>query len=231
MLREVSFTVSPPDDPVVEFLRENPETTHSSYSISVGGDIAWQVNVVRGEADVLQRYVKDVIPEPGPLRIRAKVIARGREEVAYFLTWRRPRKEGVVSVPHLVLDAIGPEFLLFSGTSAEGRNYRLYVAPNLNLRPLHTALKRAWGSDVRIDAVRESGLPGRGIELTELQEKVMKAAVEEGYYEIPHRLGLAGLSRRLRLPVSTVSYNLRRAEGAILKERYAQRYPARRGKR
>jgi hypothetical protein len=231
VLREVTFTVSPDDDPVVTFLREHPDSTHTSYSISVSGDVAWQVNVFHGDPEAVKRYVRDVIPDPGPLKVEATVFSSGREEVAYFLTWRRPRRGRAVSVPHLVLDALGPGFMLYSETNTEGRNYRLYVTPTMNLRPLHKALRDGLGTSVRVDAVRESGLPGRGAELTELQEKVLRTAVDEGYYEIPHRLGLAGLAKRLKIPVSTVSYNLRRAEAAILEERHKQRYPGRRRRR
>ncbi|HKZ47264.1 MAG TPA: helix-turn-helix domain-containing protein [Thermoplasmata archaeon] len=223
-MREIAFSVALTGDPVVEFLRKR-EGSHSSYSISVSGDVAWQVNVFRGDARSVEAFVRDVAPDPGPLQVTTKVIQRGREEVAYFMTWRRPPEGAAVSIPHLVLDAIGPAFLLFSETTAAGRDYRLYVAEATDLRPLHRALRSALGTGARVAAVRPSALPGRGVELTPLQERVLREAVSAGYYEMPHRLGLAQLAKRLGLPVSTVAYNLRRAESAVIMERHRQKYP------
>ena len=222
-MREVAFSVLLRGDPVAAFLAAHPGSSHASYSISVGGNIAWQTNVFRGEPKSVERFVREVIPNPGPLRVDARVIQRGREEVAYFMTWKRSKT--VVSVPHLILDAIGEGFLLFSETNPASRDYRLYVAETTDLRPLHQALREAFGHEVRVAAVRMSPLPGRGVELTPLQERVLREAVVQGYYDIPHRVGLKDIARRLGLPVSTVAYNLRRAEGAVILERHRQRAP------
>jgi len=227
-MREVAFDVTLADDPVVAFLATHADGAHGSHAISVGADLAWQVNVFRGEARTVAAFARDVITDPGPLRVAAKVIERGREEVAYFLTWRRPRTGVGVSVPHLVLDAVGPAFLLSSETTATGRSYRLYVAEGTDLKPLHAALRRSLGTSVRIASVRPSALPGRGLELTPLQERALRTAVDMGYYEMPHRVGLKDLGKRLGLPVSTVAYNLRRAESAVILERHRQKYPGRR---
>ena len=226
-MREVAFDVTLTGDPVVAFLAAHPECAHASHAISVGADVAWQVNVFRGEAKAVAAFAKDVIPDPGPLRVAAKVIERGREEVAYFLTWKRPRAGAPASIPHLVLDAVGPAFLLSSETTAIGRSYRLYVAEGTDLKPLHGALRRSLGASIRIASVRPSALPGRGLELTPLQERALRTAVDMGYYELPHRVGLKDLARRLGLPVSTVAYNLRRAESAVILERHRQKYAAR----
>jgi len=225
-MREVAFTVALSGDPVAEFLAVHGGA-QASYSISVSGDIAWQTNVYRGEPKAVDRFVREVIPDPGPLKVEARVIERGQEEVAYFMRWRRPRSGGPVSVPHLALAAVGEAHLLYSETSPEARHYRLYVSEGTDLRPLHKALRTQLGTRVTVAAVRPSPLPGRAVQLTPLQEKVLREAVARGYYAIPHRVGLKELAKRLGIPMSTVAYNLRRAESAVILERDRQKYPGR----
>ena len=52
--------------------------------------------------------------------------------------------------------------------------------------------------------------------LTPKQERVLKSALELGYYEYPKRISTEGLSKALHLAPSTISEMLRRAERRII---------------
>ena len=62
--------------------------------------------------------------------------------------------------------------------------------------------------------------------LTDRQRKVIGAAYSLGFYEIPRRIDLSGLSRALGLARATVDVHLRRAESELVTEALAGARPS-----
>jgi predicted DNA binding protein len=54
--------------------------------------------------------------------------------------------------------------------------------------------------------------------LTELQEKIMKSAIELGFYDLPRKITIKKLASRLNLAPSTLAEHLRKAEERIVKD-------------
>lgn len=54
--------------------------------------------------------------------------------------------------------------------------------------------------------------------LTERQRRLLLAAYEEGYYEVPRKINSEELARKLKLDKSTVVEHLRKAEGRLLRQ-------------
>ncbi|MFB6071505.1 MAG: helix-turn-helix domain-containing protein [Halobacterium sp.] len=75
--------------------------------------------------------------------------------------------------------------------------------------------------DVTVEDKREvsapnPGAPGvAGVDLTARQDAVLRAAVEDGYYDLPRGTTTAELAGRFGLARSTLEEHLRRAEGKV----------------
>ena len=54
--------------------------------------------------------------------------------------------------------------------------------------------------------------------LTQKQEFFIKKAVELGFYDIPRKINVEKLARRLNISPSTLAEHLRKAEGKIVKD-------------
>lgn len=76
-------------------------------------------------------------------------------------------------------------------------------------RGLHLELEHV--SDYR------PGQPGLYGQLTAAQQRVLRAAIEHGYYEDPRAIGYRGLAEELGLSPTTVGEHLRKAEAAIVR--------------
>ena len=53
--------------------------------------------------------------------------------------------------------------------------------------------------------------------MTSLQQKALKLAQEEGYYEFPRKIELKDLAKRMKISLSTYREHLRKAEKSVLK--------------
>lgn len=95
------------------------------------------------------------------------------------------------------------------------------------LTAVYHDLREAY--DVTVTDKREVSAPepdSPGVaspELTARQSAVLRAAVEDGYYEFPRRTSTAALADRFGLARSTLEEHLRRAEGKVAKSFTAHR--------
>lgn len=90
------------------------------------------------------------------------------------------------------------------------------VGPAPRLRALLEELGRS-GHDVQVEAMRQ-GCPRSRPYLTEHQQKVLRRALAEGYFEVPRRISLTGLALRVGVRVSTLSVTL-----AIIEKKMVER--------
>ncbi|MFC7157437.1 helix-turn-helix domain-containing protein [Halomarina halobia] len=89
------------------------------------------------------------------------------------------------------------------------------VAPQRRLSELGTQLER-FGIPFTVDRIRHRTEPKQL--LTYSQLRLVRAAVEHGYYDTPRRCSLTELAGRVELAKSTCSETLHRAEEKIVKE-------------
>lgn len=84
-----------------------------------------------------------------------------------------------------------------------------YGVPRLKeVVPAPTAMKVPIGS--------QNQNPAGRVRLTPKQQEVLSLAVTFGYYEVPHRIDLRALARKLGRSLASVSSLLRRAEAQVL---------------
>lgn len=81
-------------------------------------------------------------------------------------------------------------------------------------------LKKAeQAENVDIKLIKKSNLKYlQKTKLTELQERIIKIAIELGFYDVPRKITIKELSKRLKLAPSTLAEHLRKAEERIIKD-------------
>jgi predicted DNA binding protein len=106
-------------------------------------------------------------------------------------------------------------FLMSAYSMGEGKvRWKLVTGMEGSLLSLVKSLRDA-GCETEVEwirAIRESNL------LTKRQEEVLRTAVKEGYYEIPKRIYLEGLAKKMKVRPSTLGEILKRAEKAIIED-------------
>lgn len=81
------------------------------------------------------------------------------------------------------------------------------VATPSQVRAVLAELRRRIGRS-RIETARQGTVPLNRLGLTPAQERLFRAAISEGYYDIPRRITLTGLAVRVGQSKSTVSESL-----------------------
>lgn len=90
------------------------------------------------------------------------------------------------------------------------------TAPNERLSALGEQLEE-FGIQFTVDYVHHQQTASEQL-LTERQREIVRAAVEEGYYDTPRKCSLTELAESVGIAKSTCSSTLHRAEEAIVKE-------------
>jgi len=225
-MREVAFTVDyePGCDAVADALAEYPEASVRSLSLHATETSLWRVDHATGSADALAAveaafrggdyYPDCLVPENCGATERTEVLDDGDALVLYSYWARTPT---CASVPHFALEHLG-EGVLFE-TRRTGRSYRWRVLHDAgDVRAFLDAVDAAVAhtGDVTVHRVTDAGPPeARSTELSENQERTLRAAVEHGYYETPRVVDAGELAAILDCPRSTVTHRLRRAEAAL----------------
>ncbi len=106
-------------------------------------------------------------------------------------------------------------FLMSACSMGGGRvRWKLVTGMEGSLLSLVRSLRDA-GCETEVEwvrSIRESNL------LTKRQEEVLRTAVNEGYYEMPKRIYLDGLAKKMKVRPSTLGEILKRAEKAIIED-------------
>lgn len=93
------------------------------------------------------------------------------------------------------------------------------IAPNSAALKSLVDKVRALGCDVRVEKV---SMLRTASELTVAQEKVLELAFELGYFDIPRRINLDRLAKRLEISKATLDIMLRRAQRKLVASRLGQ---------
>jgi predicted DNA binding protein len=225
-VREVAFTVDyePGCNAVADALADHPDATVRSLSLHVTETSLWRVDYATGSDDALAAiegafrrgnyYADCLLPENCGATERTEVLDDGAALVLYSYWERTPT---CASVPHLALEHLG-EGVLFE-TRRAGRSYRWRVLHDVGeVRAFLDAVDAAVAhtGDITVHRVTDAGPPeGRSPELSDEQERTLRAAVDHGYYETPRAVDAGELAELLDSPRSTVTHRLRRAEAAL----------------
>lgn len=101
-------------------------------------------------------------------------------------------------------------------SNAQGEVEWVVVAPNASALSSLVGELRALGCQVDVAKVKDLK---DARELTEHQRKALRLAYELGYYDIPKRINLQELARRMEISKPTLDIILRRAQRKLVEER------------
>lgn len=107
-------------------------------------------------------------------------------------------------------------FMDSATTTGDGDIHWNIVAPNAAALNTLVDKIKALGCTVTVDRI---SLLRTGSELTKAQEHVLAMAYELGYYEIPRKVTLAILAKRLEVSKATLDVILRRAERKLVADK------------
>lgn len=85
------------------------------------------------------------------------------------------------------------------------------------------------GLSLDLQSVHNPGLPqaaGVGLGLTDAQRETLLYALEAGYFEVPRRINLTGLSDHLGVSDTAISQRIRRGIASLLEVALAERTPS-----
>lgn len=234
-MRELVFTLAyePGCNAVAETLTTHSDAEIRSLSLHVTPERLWRVDHVTGSPDALAAveqtfktadyYADCLATDHCGATQRTNVLEHDDVLVLYSYWERTP---ACTSVPHLALDHLGEGALFETHHSDRTYTWRI-LHQGGNVRGFFDALDDAVGASatVSIDRLTEATPPTPPAgDLPVEQERVLRTAVDHGYYETPRAVDLADLAALLETPRSTVAYRLRRAE-AYLAETYTGRTP------
>lgn len=229
-MRELVFTLTytPGCDPLADTLAEYSETRIRSQACHVTTESLWRIDHVTGPSDAVTaleeqylapEYCADCLIPSCDSDGDTQILDRGEDFRFVYIRWSKT--QNCTSIPHLALDHFGTG-LLFE-TSRVGREYRwrIFAPDGANISTFHSALQNTVCECAEIDLRRiqtvESWTTASTdtISLSDKQRAALTAAVNHGYYETPRAIELGDLADKLRIPRSTLSYRLRRAEAQL----------------
>jgi predicted DNA binding protein len=235
-MRELVFTLTyePDCNAVAEVLAEHPDAGIRSLSLHATPENLWRVDHATGSPAALDAietafltadyYADCLATDHCGATQQTQVLEHDDETLVLYSYWERT--PACASVPHIALDHLGNGALF--ETRHERREYTWRIIhPGGDVRGFFDALESAVENcaSLDIDRLTEVTSPATDHPTGDLppeQEAALRAAVEQGYYETPRAVDLAGLADSLDVPRSTLAYRLRRAE-AHLAEQYTGR--------
>lgn len=171
------------------------------------GGLVWRILEATGDASSLDRVQSAFTSDRAPAAEKAVLVRSPRRLVLWF-KYKPPQR----SLTALALRLLGRDTVV-TDTARRGRlDVRVLARDQPGLeRFVRQATARgatlAYAGPVR---------PEAGDALTEAEEAALRAARAAGYYDVPRRSGIRAVARALRVPPTTASYRLRRAEAKLV---------------
>lgn len=234
-MRELVFALSyePGTNAIADALAEYPEARIRSLSLHATPESLWRVDHATGSPAALAAieetvrtadyYADCLAADDCGAKQTTEVLEHSEDTLVVYSYWERSAT--CVSVPHIAIDTLG-DGLLFE-TLNRGREYtwRVIHSGTGEVRRFVEALEATLSDGVSMELRRMSpagGSPGERPSLVDglppEQREALRAAVENGYYEVPREIDGSELADKLGIPRSTLTYRLRRAEAHVMGE-------------
>lgn len=184
-----------------------PELSARVESVNVQPREAWQIVIAQGPPALLAD-LRDVVEWPPTSPIRSmEVLHHARGVLVYFDHWTRPTipSQGV-SLEHVLHDHCGHAGHLRI-------HFRHGVARVQAVGPLR-CLEAFFADVIHLMGNRfeiERIAPRAGVTDAEDETRVLRVARDQGYFEVPRRVGLDGVGCALDVSASTAGNAIRRA--------------------
>ncbi|WP_255198397.1 helix-turn-helix domain-containing protein [Halorarius litoreus] len=206
----VRLTVSLPDDAWLGAVSRTYPTARFRVPSAVPGAESGGVGLLEVDAGSV---LPDVVADVDAAAAVTELVVLGRDADRALLQFETTD----ATLLDIVRDAGVP--LSFPFEVDDGAVHWEFRADQHRLAALADGLDAA-GLSYTVDAVEQS--TASPDVLTPAQRRLVRAAVDRGYYETPRGCELRDLATEFDMAVSTCSETLRRAEGAVL-ARYVER--------
>lgn len=202
--------------PLYEFSLARPDFRRRVQEVRFTRTSAWLSILTQGDESTLDEYEKRFGKGPGTLAVEARRLASGPGVRYYFERHREPKSDDEETVWHLVALDVGTDARIRYDTG-RGKSRVSIVHTD------RAALKRFYATLVRLDEYGEVQFVSIR-PITEASHegpapddaKLLRAAWQAGYYEVPRRTTLRTLGRKLGLPATTLGWRLRRLEATAV---------------
>lgn len=233
-MQEFVFTVTYDEesDPIADVFIDYPDVVMTSLSCSVTNDSIWYLNRITGPEEALD-LLDDIFLDPAYCN-ECLDAERCHTEWTYELLSSGQTSRTVYaygtdgedchSIPVLAVTHLG-DGLLYDA-ERRGNQYRWWIlVPNdATVGELYDAIQDGLRDGLRLGLDHLSEPTRWGDTVVSLgdvpyeQRKMLKEAVERGYYETPRGITTQELADELGSPQSTVQYRLSRAEAWLATE-------------
>lgn len=208
-------------------LRE-PSLSWRTLQNNFGG--GWLVSLAfwQGSQRALGVLKREYFADPDVDDLR--IVRESREGILTFFTERSG--ENPLDVGVLVQRAFGRAALTTIEKSAAGSTWRILTSRPERLGPFLRSLARledafaaTHGPIPRYALTSYSEareLSGPVGSLSPLEDTVLRAAVQMGFFDVPKVCGTADVAKHLRMPTTTAHVHLKKAEAKVLRAHYAR---------
>jgi predicted DNA binding protein len=239
-MRELVFALDYEDgcNAVAETLAAHPEARIRSLSLHATAESLWRVDHATGSPAALAAieetvrnadyYADCLATDDCGATQTTEVLEHSDEALVLYSYWERTPT--CISVPHIARDTLG-DGLLFE-TKHRGREYtwRIIHSEDGDVRTFMDTLEATLGDCATLEMHRMTAASETPSEAPSLidglpakQREALRAAVNQGYYETPREIDVAGLAGQLDVPRSTLTYRLRRAEAYVMGQHVDER--------
>ncbi len=208
------------------FIVDHTDLSERTRALHVFGDIVWEMNNVTGPAPAIAA-LRDIIAAPPVAPVVAReIVAEGPGWLTYCVRRERPKTGDAPSIEHIVHDALGGGALVRRSVRAGLVEYaiggddgdamhRLYQFIGSVVNAIQdSTLHLVRVGDFRPDFNRAMSRPLKG--LTSEDQEILRAALENGYYDEPKRCGVRELGDNLGFSKTVVARKLRSIERRAL---------------
>lgn len=226
-MRELTLerTLDPANELEAVLLR-HPKLSLTTVSSVISGGKQTTVILFHGDEESIAALKDEYIRDPPAHIEAAEILREGKRELLLYEIEKSGRNPTDISI--WVDMILGPETVVRIHKSVEVVRWRILTFREDKIplfleklekegRKLENVLMRpvSWYRLASIADARELKEPGIGLSPSE--EKVLKAAVRLGFYEIPKGCGVDELAEELAMPRSTAHHTLKRAEAKVIK--------------
>lgn len=209
----IEYWGATPRSPHYAHLMASPRLSARVEALNITDDAAWQVIVVDGPTPDITR-LRAALQPPHPPPIEAlDILQHEPTRLVFYDRWRRPRaaSEGISS-EHILYDHCGHAGSL-RAEYRHGVGRITAIGPQPCVERFADELVELLGQRYRVRRIPQ---PRDLRDAEPKATRVFEAAAKLGYFDIPHRVGLAKIADETGVSASTASTLLRRAVRSAL---------------
>ncbi len=218
-------------DEFMDLFLEEPSLTAQSINASSSRDCHWLVERFVAPEPVLDKVEaircstgrpKEEMTEStcGAVRHPSVLERSATSLVTYMFVERLHTCNSVYAIAARRLER---GFIIQSQRRGDTHETRILTRSNENIEEFYESLRESLADGISADFGHFNGVSQwnfdslASVSVSQEQRKMLRKAINHGYYETPRQITTAELAETLDVPQSTVSYRLRQAESQLVK--------------